>query len=90
MLPAYLNENQFLIYGDDIAQNAGWQGIIAPSGFAFGTVYKIWDNGDANHQVGDSVMVKDEPICRLAWDNGTWNLYTLDKIIITDNTGALP
>lgn len=83
-LPAYLGENQFAIYGNNIAQNLGLNGIVPPAGLAFGTVYQIWDGDGIRLSVGDEILVKDEPVCRLAYDNGTWNIYTFDKIVLTE------
>ena len=89
MLPVFLSTNQFAIYGNNISQNAGFNGIVATSGQAWGTIYMLGNIGNEPPRVGDKILVKDEPVCRLAWDNGTWNIYTIDKIIVTEDT-ALP
>lgn len=84
-LPVYFGVGYLSVYG--IGSNTGQNGIVAPSGFVFNTVNRIWDGGGINFSEGDSIMYKIEDVeCTLAWDNGQYGLLKTDKVILTEYT----
>jgi hypothetical protein len=81
-LPAYLGVGLFSIYG--MGNQVGVNGIVAPPEYRFSTVYNIWNGGDVNVQIGDSVMYKESDVCRLAYANGQWGLVEVEKIKLVE------
>ncbi len=84
-LPGYLSEGLFSVYGE--FSSVGQNNITAPSNCKFAVIDDVWNGGDINAQIGQSVLFKeDDVICRLAWDNGTYSLIPVNKILLTEQT----
>lgn len=92
-LPIYLQPDQVLIYG--AGMQVSLTGIV-PSGtnFKFGVIQQVWNYGNINAQIGDSVMFNEKDvICRLAINSSNNWPYTLieqGKIILTENLTMPP
>lgn len=82
-IPIRLSPGQLSIYGagSSVSQN----NIIAPTGFSFGVIDKIWDNGINGNQVGDSIMFQEQDVLtRLVYSNWIYTIIPQNKIGLTE------
>lgn len=83
-LPAYLGTGLLSMYGIGSNVSGQW-GVVAPPGYAFNYVYAIWDGGGNGINVGDSILYNQrDVVCRLAYDNGTYDLLETNKVILIE------
>lgn len=82
-LPVYLAPNLCSLYG--LGHTTSINNIVAPPGYLFNSIYQIGDINTRLATVGDEVLYRQgDEECRLVWDNATWVLLPIDKIIVTE------
>ncbi len=88
-LPIYLQPGEVLIYGAGLA-TASIQGIRADNDkFLWGTIQQVWNYGNINAMIGDSVMFNnDDVMCRLIYNNYPYTLIQQAKLACTEFAAA--
>ena len=82
-LPVYLAPGLLSMYG--LGHTTSINNIVAPPGYLFNSIYQIGDMNSRLATIGDEIMYKvGEETCRLVWDNATWVLLPIEKIIVTE------
>lgn len=84
-LPIYLQPGEVLIYGAGLA-TASIQGVEADNNiFKWGIIQQVWNYGNINAMIGDSVMFNDnDVICRLIYNNYPYTLIEQARLVITE------
>ncbi len=84
VVPVYLQPGYVLVYGG--GNPTGIQEITTDNvNMVFGLINKVWNYGNINAQIGDSVMWnKNDAACVLTYDNFRYTLIEQARLVLTE------